>query len=145
MTTIREATVADAPVIVDMATRFLQAHYRDVITPDAASIAAVSTRLLTSEEGIGFIAETDGEPVGMIGAMRFVHPMSGELMASEVVWWVNPEARGIGMRLLRAVEGWARQHGVKRLQLIAPTEATETLYARLGCLPVERIYQRVLA
>jgi GNAT superfamily N-acetyltransferase len=65
-------------------------------------------------------------------------------MAFEVVWWVEPEARGDGVRLLRAAEDWAIEQGIGKMQMVAPNERVGALYERMGYLPVETSYQRTL-
>jgi GNAT superfamily N-acetyltransferase len=61
-----------------------------------------------------------------------------------VLWWVEPEHRGDGLRLLREAESRAKLANAKYMQMIAPTEAVETVYKRLGYQYVESTYQRAL-
>lgn len=142
---IRRAHLADRDAIVAMGTRFLASVYSDRIRPDAATLARTASQLLTSPDAIVFVAEQAGVLVGMIGLMVFWHPMSGELTATEVMWWVEPSARGIGLRLLKQGQAWAMSRDATTLQLIAPSDETEQLYARMGLQPVERVYQRRFA
>ena len=43
----------------------------------------------------------------MIGLLLFENPITGEPTVSELFWWVEPEARGSGVRLLKRAEQWA--------------------------------------
>jgi GNAT superfamily N-acetyltransferase len=90
------------------------------------------------------VSGSDATITGMIAMLAYDHPFSGERMAFEVVWWVEPEARGDGVRLLRAAEDWAMEQGIGKMQMVAPNERVGALYERLGYLPVETSYQRSL-
>jgi len=84
---------------------------------------------------------------GMLGALCFTHPLSGEWVASEFYWWVEPHARGgiDSLRLLKLTITWARAQGAVRLHMIAPEgSGVGRLYRRLGFVPVETAYQLVL-
>ena len=93
------------------------------------------------------VLETGGRVVGMIGLAVLPHFMSGELVASELFWWVEPEARrGTGgVRLLRRAESWARSTQAVRMQMIAPTAHVAKFYQALGYVPMEVAYQGSLA
>lgn len=79
------------------------------------------------------IAVLDGRPAGMASGV----PTEGDDGAAELIsMWVSPAARGrgVGDRLVRAVEEWARQAGAGLLRL-AVTEGNDsaiTLYRRCG-------------
>ena len=142
---VREATTADLGRIVDMGVRFGQdASYRGRIHISPGSVAQFAQRLMASPDGAVYVAERAGVVVGMIALTVFEHPMSGERIVVELAWWVEPEARGCGLKLLQQAETWGRAQGATRLQMIAPTPVVERLYQRLGFEPVERTYQRGL-
>lgn len=143
--TIREATTADVDALVAMGERFLGSVYARKIHANADALRALSVGLLASPDAVIYVAELAGAVVGMMGLMRYTHPMSGELTASEVMWWVDPERRGSGVRLFRVGEAWATQSGVTVIQMIAPSPEVERFYERVGYEPVERTYQRRLA
>ena len=65
-------------------------------------------------------------------------------MAGEVVYWVDEDARGAGVRLLKAAEAWGRAHGAAFMQMISPNPRVDTFYERMGYAPVERTFQRAL-
>ena len=50
----------------------------------------------------------------MLGLGLAAHPFSGVRLAVEVMWWVEPEARGRGRALWRAGERWAAEAGRDR-------------------------------
>lgn len=140
---MRAATVDDLDAIVTMAESFLrETPYGTQIGTNPDQVREFAWTLLTNPEAA--IAVTGGEtPTGMIALWCFAHPFSGERIASELVWWVNPEARGsAGVRLLRWAEAWARAQGAVALQMIAPTDRVGEFYERRGYTRVEVSYQR---
>jgi len=144
----RPATLADVEAIVAMGERFRsQTAYASTVARSPESVRALTTRMVTGADSIVFVAEdpATGDLVGMIAVLLYTHYMSGVPKAIEVVWWVDPEARGsLGVRLLRDAERWARLNGAEALEMIAPNWEVELLYDRLGYLPVERSYFRRL-
>ena len=144
-TAIRAATEADIATMVAMGQRFRnESVYAARLAENPDQMAAHGRMLLASDDGLLLVAARDGEVVGMIGALIFVHHLSGALTAAESFFWVNPDARGCGVRLLRAFERWARTRGATTVQMIAPTPEVEQLYARLGYAPLEVAYTKEL-
>src|SRR5262249_9723653 len=90
------------------------------------------------------VLERGGQVCGMIGWGLFPHFLSGELVAGEVVWWVDPEHRGQGLNLLREAEKKARAAGAKRMRMTAPTDQGAEVYTRLEYDYVESAYQKTL-
>lgn len=137
MTIIRKATLADVPAIVSMSARFYPTtHYADWCEMDEASVAGLATGLI--ENDVFFVAEKDGELVGMIGLM--VAPFlfnQNRKFAVEIVWWVAPDARGsrIASQLLAVVEQPCRDAGADRIQMVhmpnSPPQAA-ALYRHAG-------------
>ncbi len=117
---IRKATLADVPVIVAMSARFYPTtHYADWCEMDEASVAGLATGLI--ENDVFYVAERDGELVGMIGLM--IAPFlfnQNRKFAVEIVWWVAPDARGsrIASQLLAVVEQPCRDAGAERIQMV---------------------------
>jgi len=101
--------------------------------------------LLTSPIGRIYVAERKGDVVGMIGGLLFRHPITGEATVSELFWWVEPEHRGIGIRLLKRAEQWAEEVGAVRMHMVAPTTDVGQMYLRLGYSPLETTYQKALS
>lgn len=149
--TIRDAVIADVPRLVEMGQRFLATSpYRGQIAENPAQFGIVATRCITDPDGTMLVAEMGGIVVGMIALFVFAHPLSAQRTAGELCWWVEPEARGAGVRLMKAAEVWARAHGAETLQMIAPMESDEakppvaTVYERAGYRLAELAYVKVL-
>jgi len=147
MTTIRAATAADVDVIVAMGLRFqATTTYAAHLRATEPTLRALALQLLAHEGSVIFLAETDGQVVGMIAASCYVQPMSGELIGSEICWWMDPAARGgrTALRLLRTAEQWAADRGAAIFQMMAPTPEVGALYERLAYAPIETHYMRRL-
>jgi GNAT superfamily N-acetyltransferase len=144
---IRDATEADIPRLVEMGVRFLTetVYAARGVPVNMGALARTMALLILGDRGTVFVAERDGRVVGGIGMLWFENPLSGEPSASELFWYIEPEHRGIGVRLLKRGEQWARDMGAEKLHMIAPTPAVSQLYERLGYAYLETTYQKALA
>jgi GNAT superfamily N-acetyltransferase len=142
---IREATADDIPALVRMGMQFSDTVYADRMDAQPEAIAGSLVSLLDSEIGQVFVSVRSGQVTGVIVLVRFVQPFSGQVTVSELAWWVDPGARGHGVRLLQRAEQWAKEQGAVWLQVAAPSEAVGRLYERMGFEPLEVAYQRRVA
>jgi GNAT superfamily N-acetyltransferase len=139
----RPATAADVEGIVALGQRFLaQSVYRGRLADNPDQVRVLAQQLVDAPHGDVLVVDADGMLVGMLAIVAYAHHLSGEWVAGEVAFWIDPAYRGLGLRLLRDAERWARAQGACRLELVAPTPDVETFYARLGYVPIERTYQR---
>jgi GNAT superfamily N-acetyltransferase len=142
---IRRATADDAGRLVEMGQRFVaETEYSGLISAKPECLAQTVASVLENPNGVVLVSGSDASVTGMIAMLAYNHPFSGERTAFEVVWWVEPESRGDGVRLLRAAEDWAKEQGATAVQMVAPNERVGALYARLGYAPVETSFQRSL-
>lgn len=142
---IREGVLTDLPILIEMGHRFLASTiYASFLTDNPAQMAITASHLMTSPDGVIFVAEDARHGVvGMIGMLLFSHFLSGDLTSSEIFWWVEPDQRGsMGVRLFKAAELWSVGHGAAVLQMVAPTIEVGALYERLGYRAIETAYQR---
>jgi GNAT superfamily N-acetyltransferase len=126
-----------------MALSFLtDAPYRDRLKASADALEQLVDLVL--QRGAIFVAQTDsGELVGMFAVMAAVHPMAGEMAATEVAFWVDPVYRGTrAWKLLYdAALAWARLWGARSMQMIAPAGSeVGRLYERLGYVELETAF-----
>lgn len=144
MSVIRAATVDDLDALAAMGRRFLVTHYAGQLRDDVGRLRALAARLIDDGSSLLLVAEQRGAVVGMIAMVLYEHPMSGDAMAVEMFWWVEPESRGDGMRLFRRARTWAKSRGARTLQMIAPATNPDVadMYGRLGFVPVETTFQR---
>lgn len=140
---IRLATLEDLPRLVEMGKRFRsESAYKNFIPENSQKMTETAQKLI--ELGTVYVSEQDGKLDGMIGFLLFDHPLSGEKTASEIFWWVEPEARGTGIRLLHTMKRAAKQSGAVKMQMIAPSPEVAEIYLRLGYLPIETHFQKSL-
>lgn len=144
---IRDATEDDIPRLVEMGERFLtETGYHGRVAVNPRAMARTVAQLLVSEQGAVFVSSDHaGTVIGMIGLLLFENPITGELTVSELFWWVEPEHRGHGVRLLKRGEQWARAAGAAAVHMIAPVPSVGQLYDRLGYEYLEATYMKALA
>ena len=143
---IRRATVDDLDAIVDMGQRFIAfGPLGKYVTADREQLRAGVAAFL--QVGAWFLAEINGRTVGMLACA--VAPMwfaPHILVAHELAWWVDEEARGssAAIRLVRAYEEWAHEQGahvVAMSQLVAENgEQVGRMLRKLGYEPSEMTY-----
>lgn len=96
--------------------------------------------------GIGkiMVVRHSGRVVAAMGCLRVPDLYTGEMVASEVFWFVLPEHRGVGLALLDAYEKWARDEGCREVRMIHLSglmpERLKALYQRRGYCEVEVAY-----
>jgi GNAT superfamily N-acetyltransferase len=140
---IRPATLADVPRLVAMGRQQIAALYGGAVADDPAALEALATQLVTAPTCACFVADQEGAVVGMIGLVGYAHHLSGVSTVGEVMWWVDPGARGAGLALLRRAERWAAETGAQVMQMMAPATnpLVGRLYERRGYQAVETTYQ----
>lgn len=136
---IRDATREDLEEIVDLGAQFFAESptYCELgYAPE--KIALLALRLIESPDGFVRVVERDG---GLIGGMMGVaqeHWASEAVIASEVVLFVRPGARGsvLAGQLVEQFVAWGRKRGCVRCLAGSSSgvqpELCAKLYERLG-------------
>lgn len=141
---IRRAETRDLGALIAMARRFDAAsQYGTWDGFDGGAVGEMLEAMLTDDASALFVAEAGaGEIVGAIGVSLLPSLKSRALIRMERFWWVEPEARGLGLALYRAADRWARAHGAEIHSLVSPAadEAVARLYRRMGYVPVETVW-----
>ena len=92
------------------------------------------------------VAEADGIVVGMCTAQTLISTAEGATVAlvEDMVVDSDYRGRGIGRRLMAAIETWSRRRGAVRLQLLADRTNFSALdfYDRIGWIPTQLICLR---
>lgn len=149
---IRELHTDDLPALADLMERF----HAEASLPgefDRGYLADYIAALLAGGLPAVLIgAFTDGakRPAGAIGGVLTPSMYAREQVASEIFWYVAPEARRgmAGLRLIEAFERWARKQGaasVVMMHLDSPQAGKlDKLYTRRGYRKLETNYHRRL-
>ena len=134
---IRFATEDDFDRIVEMGRKFWEMTDYAQVPYDPDSIRYWCSMML--EQQLLLVAEVGGVVVGSVGAISA--GLLGNVnykVASELFWWIEEEYRetGLGVALLKGIEGAAREQGVKFFSMLAlnavnPMKVSE-LYLRSG-------------
>jgi len=132
---IRKATAADVEALVPLLADLfsIEADFRPDVERQRRGLALL---LAAPAQSLVLVAERGGEVVGMVTVQLVVSTAEGAQSGLLEDMVVAPAARGrgIGRRLLEAAEGWTRERGATRLQLLADRENGPALrfYERMG-------------
>ena len=141
---IREATEKDIPAIVAMGREFFKLTGLP-IEYDDDSVAGMVKNLINGESAVVFVDEEVKSAIaGLVYPFYF---NTGILSGNEMFWWVSPEKRGSGIKLMDKLEEWARGKGADLFQVTCLHEGHDKIgsyYQRRGYKPKEHNYMRVL-
>ena len=140
---IREAKIDDIPRIVAMGKLFRESTPYSMFIGENSNRMAELAKTLIAGHGV-LVSERDGQLTGMLGFLRYSHFISGDPLAGEVFWWVDPDRRGEGVKLLIEMERRAKQDGAKFVQMIAPSKKVAGFYGKMGYEYVEETWQKNL-
>ncbi len=141
---IRPARTDDLDVLVELLGMLFG------IEADFACDAARQRRglamLLVHEGAVVLVAEAAGQVVGMCSGQLTISTAEGgfALLVEDVVVAQNWQGKGVGRALLAALEQWAADRNIGRLQLLADRNngAALEFYRRLGWQGTELVCQR---
>ncbi len=142
--TIRDASDADVPAIIAMASRFVgSTPYGLQLSVAPERVAGLARYLIDHPDGTVLVADAGGTAVGFLALLAHDHVWAAERVAVEIAWWMDTAHRGSGgLRLLKAGEAWARAQGATVMQMIAPTEDVARVYTHGGYTRVETAFQK---
>jgi RimJ/RimL family protein N-acetyltransferase len=135
---VRRADPGDAAELVELARAVGSETEGWLITIGDWRSAADERRYLRSlrryPHAAVFVAETDEGIVGRLSVARDPHPASAHVADVGVMIAREHRRRGFGRALMEAAERWAREAGVRKLELhVFPyNEPAITLYESLG-------------
>jgi len=146
---IRAAQVADLPQLIELG----QAFYAEGRLPgrfNPRHFIQVWGQLITTGVGVLLIAERDAQFLGAIGGLIYQDPGTGDHVAQEAFWFLQPAARKgrLGLRLLDAFEREANRRQCARVLMVhletLQAGRLAAFYQRRGYQLVETIYAKEL-
>jgi aminoglycoside 6'-N-acetyltransferase I len=121
------------------------ARMRYALWPEADEHAKDIERVLTGSDEWGFLAETDGVPVGFaeISIRKFANGCETAPVPFLEGIWVEPELRrrGIGRALVAHVEAFVRARGFREIgsDALIDNQASHAAHAAWGFSETERV------
>lgn len=136
---IRTAVETDKVQVIDLARLFIDGMIGDYMAFDEASASAHFDLLFKVAKTL--VYEIDGKIVGLIaGIVSAKYFCSGKSL-QELVWFVHPDYRTCGVRLLRAFEQLARDEGCDDIMLThLDGNDLSGVYEKLGYKKVQITY-----
>ena len=140
MISLKIATQEDTPYIFEMCLKFIEeSPYKDY-PKDATKISSLISSFLSDiSQRICLLATSKDIPIGIVAGQVSPALFSHQLVASEVLWWVEPEYRGrsrAAIELLGAFEDWGRRVGADYIQMVSlpflGDSRAHSIYTRLG-------------
>jgi len=144
---IRTATQADIPRIVELGTQSLKdGPYAGMLKDTPENSAVLALKIIGGNGKVLLYENEAGRVCGLLGFILFPHYFTGELTATEIMWYVEPEERkgGGGMFLLWEAEKEAKKMGATRMGFSAPDDKVSEIYARFGYKKIETTFMKVL-
>lgn len=137
---IRLATIDDLEALVMMGAMFhTESPFNGRVAYDPDRVRDLIIALIEAPEGVVFVADVEGDPVGAICGIKTCPWFSSAPLAQEVAWFLDPDFRSgrTGLRLLRAFEQWAIEEGVDGI-VMSDFEGTSVGAVLRNYQPVER-------
>jgi hypothetical protein len=144
---IRPATTDDLPAIAEMGLTFTEEGKLPAkVVP--LTWCRSWANLLASGAGVVLVSEQNGEVTGAIAGLLYHDLNDGAPVLAEAFWFVKPEKRGSGMKLLFALENLARERGCARMHMVhllsINADSLSKTYERIGYKPTEIHYVKEL-
>lgn len=142
---IRRAVATDKAAVLRMARDFHSAS--ETSLPFSAAMASMLfDASLTDADRLCLVLDANGVR-GTLVAQAGPHHFSPVKVATEIIWWVDPDARGIeALRMLRAYEDWARERGCAFAAMVGlgADPVVGRTYEIRGYAPAERHFLKAL-
>ena len=131
---IRAAKAADVPAMAGLLAELFRIETEFAV--DRAKQERALRMIIERPSAAAWVAESGGQVVGMVTAQTVVSTAEGgeSVWIEDVVVHEGWRRRGIGRRLVQAVEQWCGGRGVTRMQLLADcsNEAACEFYPKRG-------------
>lgn len=144
---LRLAELADYPAIKRMAVAFFEASPYKPLGVSEKRIDDLIFTFLTAKktEKLLLLWDNNG-PVGVLAAAAETNLFNYEKMAGELLWWIDPEHRGLkaASQMLDAYEYWSTKIGCQFCSMVDLLGNLDLLYTRKGYERRETSYIKVL-
>lgn len=143
--TLRLATPEDFVGVTDLAMEFSSTTPYNV-APLREKIEELVGTYLSSPSAVVLLLMANDAPVGLLIGVVNEFLLTRDLMASEIAWYVRPQARGHGHHLRKAFEYWAKNiHNVRFIHMSSlDTPAVNKYLKRQGYAPTEKAFVKDL-
>ncbi len=144
---IRYIQPQDLDYLVQAGERFFKVSEQpEGIVYSPAALRAFLTEAITNENMCVFI---DDEYKGAIGGVATPYYMTGQIIVSELFWWVEPEYRGsLGGDLLHTLEEWAKYKEADAVSMVSLESSNprvmDRVYRRKGFKLMEHSYLKAV-
>jgi RimJ/RimL family protein N-acetyltransferase len=135
---VRPAEPGDAAALVELARAVTAEPEGWLLSEEGWRTVAEERRYLRAlrryADAVVLLAEENGSVLGRLSASRDAHPASNHVADVGLMVAAGHRRRGIGTALLASVEDWAREVGVRKLELhVFPHNGPAiALYERVG-------------
>ncbi len=142
MINIRRATEEDRKVLFLLVMEMHgETDFRHYDFEPEIAFTGLGAWLRPGDERVMFVADVDGQVVGMLAATRVETWFGTDTVANEDLFFVHVLNRGgrAAFALMRAFHDWAKQIGANHIRAGVATgncPAAERLYAHFGLRPV---------
>lgn len=144
---IREITPEDKPQILSLIEMFFNerlnksgADYSPEFANDHFDAFIQTPNILA------LCAEVDGEIAGLIAGIPSAILFSKEVAMQELVWYVKPEKRNCGLRLLREFEKRTHALGIFQVMMVGMSgDQILNLYPRFGYVEIQKTFMKRLS
>ena len=131
---IRSAKAADVPAMAGLLAELFAVETEFAV--DRAKQERALRMIIERPSAAGWVAECGGQVVGMVTAQTVVSTAEGgeSVWIEDVIVRTGWRRKGIGRKLVQAVEQWCAGRGVTRMQLLADgaNEAACEFYPKRG-------------
>lgn len=148
---IRPAIISDMPGIVRCAESFFEyAEYaKNGMTLDKSAFEKKVEWYIKDEKGIVLLLVNQGNVCGGISGYVSEWDFNPAVkILIEFFFWIDPEYRGNGVRLLKAFESIGKENGAQKIVMISPQtflkSKVDRMYEKFGYQPTEQFWMKGL-
>lgn len=142
---VRELSTEEIPELLELARMFfVEGKFDGELSEE--TFVSYWKKLIELRVGAVLSVQSGSEVIGMIGIIKFQCNFTGRTMAMEGFWYVKPQFRGHGLKLLRAFENWAKSNSVSKIWMSHLArlngDRMAVLYDKLGFSLAEHLYAK---